>query len=48
MRPQAHDETNGESHEDKELEFHKDNPKELIIGSPLKGFLTRLTAMEKD
>lgn len=47
--PQARDEINvEESHKEKELEFYEDHPEELIIGSPLKGLLTRLKAMEMD
>lgn len=35
-------------HQDKELEFHTDHSKELVIGSPLKGVLTRSKAMRME
>lgn len=37
-----------EPHKGKELEFHKDHIKQLVIGSPLKGVLTRSKAMWLD
>lgn len=33
---------------DKELEFQKNHPKELVISSPLEGDLTRSKSMGKD
>lgn len=37
-----------EPHQDKELEFHKEHPKKLVIHSPLKGILTRSKVMGMD
>lgn len=49
MKLRSQEETNVEEpHQDKELEFYKYHPKELVIRSPLKGVLTRSKVMGMD